>query len=110
MIEEENKKSKDERMQAVSVLTPNFLHFPMAKKLLENNFNVICEKPLTTTYAEAQELEKIQKEKKVVFAVTYTYTGYPMVRQMRQMIIDREIGEIQKVDIQYYQGLSLIHI
>ena len=104
MIEEENKKSKDERMQAVSVLTPNFLHFPMAKKLLENNFNVICEKPLTTTYAEAQELEKIQKEKKVVFAVTYTYTGYPMVRQMRQMIIDREIGEIQKVDIQYYQG------
>ena len=91
-------------MQAVSVLTPNFLHFPMAKKLLENNFNVICEKPLTTTYAEAQELEKIQKEKKVVFAVTYTYTGYPMVRQMRQMIIDREIGEIQKVDIQYYQG------
>ena len=104
LIEEENKKSKDERMQAVSVLTPNFLHFPMAKKLLENNFNVICEKPLTTTYAEAQELEKIQKEKKVVFAVTYTYTGYPMVRQMRQMIIDREIGEIQKVDIQYYQG------
>ena len=104
LIEEELKLPKEQRMEVISVLTPNFLHFPMAKKLLENGFNVICEKPLTTTYAEALELEAIQKEKQAVFAVTYTYTGYPMVRQMKDMIRRGVLGTIQKVDLQYYQG------
>ncbi len=104
MIESELKLPKEERMEVVSVLTPNFLHYPMAKKLLENDFNVICEKPLTTTYEEAIELEKIYKEKNKVFAVTYTYTGYPMVRQMKEMIAQGELGKIHKIDIQYYQG------
>lgn len=103
-IKEETKLPESERIQVVSVLTPNFLHFPMAKKLLENGFNVICEKPMTTTYKEAQLLEKIQKEAAVVFAVTYTYTGYPMVRQMREMIAKNVLGKIQKIDVQYYQG------
>tara|TARA_B100000427_G_C15507636_1_gene594735 strand:+ start:1155 stop:2285 length:1131 start_codon:yes stop_codon:yes gene_type:complete len=104
LIEEENKKSKDERMEVVSVLTPNFLHYPMAKKLLENNFNVICEKPLTTSYDEAVELQELQKKNNVAFAVTYTYTGYPIVRQMKDMIKNGVIGKVQKVDMQYYQG------
>jgi len=104
LIEEERKLSLDERIQVVSVLTPNFLHYPMAKKLLENGFNVICEKPLTTTYAEAQDLFETAKQAKTVFAVTYTYTGYPMIRQMRAMIASGELGKIQKVDAQYYQG------
>ena len=104
LIEEENKKSKDERMQVVSVLTPNFLHYPMAKKLLENNFNVICEKPLTTSYEEAVELQELQKKNNTEFAVTYTYTGYPIVRQMKDMIKNGVIGKVQKVDMQYYQG------
>ena len=104
MIQEELKLDADKRMQVVSILTPNFLHFPMAKKLLENNFNVICEKPMTTSYEEAKELDRINKEKQLVFAVTYTYTGYPMVRQMKNMIESGEIGDIQKVDLQYYQG------
>ena len=60
-IEEEIKKSSEERIEVVSVLTPNFLHFPMAKKLLENGFHVICEKPLTTSYKEAIELETLKK-------------------------------------------------
>jgi len=104
LIEAEVKLPQEERIEVVSVLTPNFLHFPMAKKLLENGFNVICEKPLTTTHAEALELEAIQNQKQLVFAVTYTYTGYPMIRQMKQMIADGVIGEVQKVDLQYYQG------
>ena len=58
MIQEELKLDESQRMQVVSILTPNFLHYPMAKKLLENNFNVICEKPMTTTYEEALDLEK----------------------------------------------------
>ena len=104
MIEEELKLEPDKRMEVISILTPNFLHYPMAKRLLENNFNVICEKPMTTSYEEAKELDRINKEKQLVFAVTYTYTGYPMVRQMKNMIESGEIGDIQKVDLQYYQG------
>lgn len=94
----------DQRVQVVSVLTPNFLHFPMAKRLLEEGFHVICEKPLTTSYREALELKKIREVKQSIFAVTYTYTGYPMIRQMRSMIQNGDIGEIQKIDAQYYQG------
>ena len=103
-INEEAAKPESERIEAVSVLTPNFLHFPMAKKLLENGFNVICEKPLTTSFEEAKELEALQKKNNAIFAVTYTYTGYPMVREMKNMIANGIIGEIHKVDLQYYQG------
>ncbi len=104
LIAEELKLPVHERMQVVSILTPNFLHFPMAKKLLENGFNVICEKPMTTTYEEAKILNETLKMAKTVFAVTYTYTGYPMVRQMREMVKEGALGKIQKVDAQYYQG------
>ena len=104
MIQKESELDPEIRMEVVSVLTPNFLHYPMAKKLLENNFHVICEKPLTTTYKEALDLKKIQSSKNLVFAVTYTYTGYPMVRQMTKMIADGVIGKLQKVDAQYLQG------
>lgn len=100
----ESAKPEDERVEVVSVLTPNFLHYPMAKKLLEHGFNVICEKPLTTTLEEAKTLQEIQKKNKAVFAVTYTYTGYPMVREMKEMIAKGVIGDIHKVDLQYYQG------
>ncbi|WP_335965733.1 Gfo/Idh/MocA family oxidoreductase [Galbibacter sp. PAP.153] len=104
LIEEELKLPEDERMQVVSVLTPNFLHFPMAKKLLESGFNVICEKPMTTTFEEAKILQETLEKANTIFAVTYTYTGYPMVRQMKEMIASGVIGEIQKIDVQYYQG------
>jgi predicted dehydrogenase len=104
LIEEELKLPEAERMQVVSILTPNFLHFPMAKKLLENNFNVICEKPMTTTYEEAKVLKSALQKAEVIFAVTYTYTGYPMIRQMREMIANGDIGKVHKIDTQYYQG------
>ena len=104
LIQEELKLPKEQRMQVVSILTPNFLHFPMAKKLLENGFHVICEKPMTTSYEEALILQETLNKAKTIFAVTYTYTGYPMVRQMKEMIAKGEIGEIQKIDVQYYQG------
>ena len=103
-IEEELKLPESDRIEVVSVLTPNFLHFPMAKKLIESGFHVICEKPLTTTLAEAEVLESALKKSNTIFAVTYTYTGYPMIRQMREMIQSGVIGEVQKVDVQYYQG------
>lgn len=111
LIKAELKLPEDERIQVCSVLTPNFLHFPMAKKLLENGFHVICEKPLTTTYEEAKILQDILAKAQNVFAVTHTYTGYPMVRQMREMIKEGALGKIHKVDAQYYQGWinAIIH-
>ena len=104
LLSKERSLPDDKRIEVVSVLTPNFLHFPMAKRLLEEGFHVICEKPLTTSYAEALELKKLREDKQLIFAVTYTYSGYPMVRQMRSMIQDGKIGTIQKIDAQYYQG------
>jgi len=111
LIAEELKLPKEERMQVCSILTPNFLHFPMAKKLLENGFNVICEKPMTTTLEEAKILQEIHKKSGTIFAVTHTYTGYPMVRQMREMIKEGALGKIHKVDARYYQGWinTIIH-
>lgn len=104
LIQQESNLPEGERMEVISILTPNFLHFPMAKQLLENGFNVICEKPMTTTYEEAKILQETLKKSQTVFAVTYTYTGYPMIRQMKEMIAAGEIGKVQKVDVQYYQG------
>jgi len=104
MVAEELKLPKDDRIQAVSILTPNFLHFPMAKKLIDSGFHVICEKPMTTTFEEAKILESSLEESKTIFALTHTYTGYPMVRQMREMIKEGFLGKIHKVDAQYYQG------
>lgn len=104
LIAKELKLPESERMQVVSVLTPNFLHFSMAKRLLESGFHVICEKPMTMTYDEALELQEIQQKSNALFALTHTYTGYPMIRQMKQMIAEGVLGDIQKVDAQYYQG------
>ena len=103
-IEKELALAQEERIQVVSILTPNFLHFEMAKKLVSAGFNVICEKPITVTADEARSLEKLVQEKRVVFGLSHTYTGYPMIRQMKSMIAQGKIGRIQKVDAQYYQG------
>ncbi|MGB5316186.1 MAG: Gfo/Idh/MocA family oxidoreductase [Robiginitalea sp.] len=104
LISEELKLPESERIQVCSVQTPNFLHFPMAKKLLDNGFHVICEKPMTTTYEEAKILRDAHQKAGTVFAVTHTYTGYPMVRQMRELVRSGALGKIHKVDARYYQG------
>lgn len=104
LIARENELPSDQRMEAVAVLTPNFLHFPMAKQLLEAGYHVICEKPLTTTYEEAKTLADVYKRSGKVFAVTHTYTGYPMVREMRELVAEGALGKVHKVDVQYYQG------
>ena len=104
MIDAESKIDLYEKIEVVCILTPNFLHFPMAKKFLENGFHVICEKPLSISLKQAQELKSIKDSKNLVFAVTHTYTGYPMVRQMTKMISEGTIGDIQRVDSTYFQG------
>ena len=103
-VEEEMKLPDNERIQVCAVLTPNYLHYPMALKLLENGFHVICEKPMTTSLHEAKALQEAHKKAGTVFALTHTYTGYPMVRQMREMIKAGALGKIHKIDAVYYQG------
>lgn len=111
LIKGESALSTENRMQVVSIVTPNALHFPFAKSLLLAGFNLVCEKPMTLTVAEAVELEKLVAEKKLTFALTHTYTGYPMIRQMRDIIAKGLLGTIQRIDAQYYQGWinSIIH-
>ena len=111
MIKSEPVRPAGDRMEACSIVTPNYLHFPFAKMLLENGIHVMCEKPMTMTVSEAEELEILVGRKKLTFALTHTYTGYPMVRQMREMIKSGILGTIQRVDAQYYQGWvnSIIH-
>jgi hypothetical protein len=104
LIEGEKSLPENRRMQVVSILTPNHLHLPAAKKLLKNGFHVICEKPLATSYGEALRLAGAIREANRIFAVPYTYSGYPMVRQMREMVANGAVGAIQRVDVQYYQG------
>jgi len=100
-----------DRIQAVAIVTPNYVHYEFAKKLIENKFHVICEKPVTTSVEEAEDLNQLLKKYKVVFCLTHTYTGYPMVRQMRELVKQGILGKIQRVDAQYYQGWvnSIIH-
>lgn len=90
-------------IEAVSIVTPNHMHFPVAKTFLEAGINVICDKPLTTTLAEAQELQRLVKAKGLIFAVTYNYSGYPMIRQAREMVRAGELGDIRLVHGEYPQ-------
>ncbi len=101
----------DKRMEVVAIVTPNALHYPFAKSLLSNGFHLVCEKPMTMTVKEAVELENLVKKSKLTFALTHTYTGYPMVRQMRDLIAKGILGTVQRIDAQYYQGWinSIIH-
>ena len=111
LINTESALPSDSRMEVVSIVTPNSLHFGFAKSLLLAGFHVVCEKPMTLTVKEAEELEKLVADKKLTFALTHTYTGYPMIRQMRDIISKGLLGTIQRIDAQYYQGWinSIIH-
>jgi predicted dehydrogenase len=104
MIAAEHALPEAQRVAVVTVATPNYLHYEMAVKLIQGGFHVICEKPVTATAAEADELAQLLQSRRLIFAVAHTYTGYPMVRQMRGMIAAGAIGAVQKVDAQYYQG------
>jgi predicted dehydrogenase len=104
MIEKELKLPEGERIDFVSVTTPNHAHFEVAKAALEAGFHVVCDKPMTFDLAQAEELAKLADNSKSVFALTHNYTGYPLVRQARQMIRNGELGEIQAVRAFYIQG------
>ena len=104
LFEKERAMPADNRIDFVSIVTPNHMHFPVAKAAVEAGFHVICDKPLTLTLAEAESLAKIVQQSNVVFAVSHNYTGYPLVRQAREMAMNGELGEIQAIRTTYIQG------
>jgi predicted dehydrogenase len=104
MIASELKLPAAERVDFVSVATPNHTHFEIAKAFAEAGFNVMCDKPLTFDLAQAEDLAKVVAKTGVVFGVTHNYTGYPLVRQARDMVLSGELGEINAVRAFYIQG------
>ena len=104
MIESELKLPVDQRIDFVSVTTPNHTHFEIAKAAAEAGFNVICDKPMTFDLKQAEELAAVVDKSGVVFAVSHNYTGYPLVRQAREMVLAGELGEINAIRSNYIQG------
>jgi predicted dehydrogenase len=104
MFEKEAKLPEGERMDFVSIVTPNFVHFDPAIMALENGFHVVLDKPITFTLEEAVKLKEKIAETDLTFALTHTYSGYPAVKHAKQMIADGKLGKIRKVFVEYPQG------
>lgn len=95
--------AREDGTEVAAIVTPNHLHFAPAKALLEAGIHVICEKPLTSTLAEAEILLALARDAGLVFAVTYNYSGYPMVRQAREMVTLGKLGEVRLIQVEYPQ-------
>ena len=104
MFEKELALPQSERIDIVSIVTPNNVHFDPTKKALEKGFHVVLDKPMTLNYDQAMELHQIIQSSEKLFCLTHTYTGYPMIKQAKQMVADGAIGEIRKVYVEYPQG------
>jgi len=104
MFQQEAELPEEERMDFVSIVTPNHLHFEPAKLALESGFHVVCDKPVTFNIEEAKELKKIINKKKLLFALTHNYTGYPMVKEAKAMVKLGRLGTIRRCIVEYPQG------
>ena len=104
MAEREAALPDGERIDFVSIVTPNHMHHPVAKAFIERGFHVVCDKPLTTMLEDAEELCRLVKKHDVVFALTHPYTAYPMVRQARALVERGALGTVRKVIVEYSQG------
>jgi predicted dehydrogenase len=104
LIEKEKQLPADQRVQVISIVTPNHVHFGPTKMALENGFHVVLDKPMTFSLAEAKELEKVVKSSGKLFCLTHTYTGYPMVKEAKQLVKAGKIGKVRKIYVEYPQG------
>jgi predicted dehydrogenase len=104
MIRTEASLSPDQRMDLVSIVTPNHLHFAPAMMALEHGFHVVCDKPLCLSLSEAKKLQDQVRSRDLIFGVTYTYSGYPMVKQAKAMIANGDIGTVRRIVVEYAQG------
>lgn len=95
--------AREDGIEAVAIVTPNHMHFSPAQAFLKAGIHVICDKPLTSTLADAKKLAKLAKKSGAIFALTHNYTGYPMIRQARQMVAKKELGAIRVIQVEYAQ-------
>jgi predicted dehydrogenase len=95
---------RNDRCDVIAIMTPNDSHFALAQQALRSGFHVFCEKPLTHTSAEADELAQLAKAQNRLFCVAYAYSGFPMVRQARAMVANGDLGELRQVQVEYTQG------
>jgi len=95
--------AREDGIEAVAIVTPNQMHFPVAEAFLKAGIHVICDKPLTTSLADAQTLAALVRETGLIFALTHNYAGYPMVRQARAMVEAGELGPLRIVQVEYPQ-------
>ena len=100
----EKEAAREDRIGFVSIVTPNFLHYPVAKKFLQKGISVACEKPLTSEVEEALELKELAQKNDCLFAITYTYTGHVMAKEAREIVRRGDIGEIRVVIAEYPQS------
>ncbi len=103
-LDDEIKRKPEEKIDFVSIVTPNFLHAPIAKEFIKAGINVVCDKPLCLTEQEASDLINAKNKTKVIFGVTYNYSGYPMVREAKELIQKNKIGKIRRIFCEYLQG------
>jgi predicted dehydrogenase len=104
MILREKERPAGDRMDFVSIVTPNHMHFQPAKMALENGFPVVCDKPMTFSLDEAKKLEALVEKTGLLFALTHNYTGYPLVKEARAMVAAGKLGKIRKIVVEYPQG------
>lgn len=104
LIEKEKQLPEHQRVQVISIVTPNHVHFAPTKLALENGFHVVLDKPMTFSLAEALELKKVVQSSGKLFCLTHTYTGYPMVKEAKQFVKSGKLGKIRKVYVEYPQG------
>lgn len=104
MLRKELKLPLGKRIDFVAITTPNNWHYPMAKDFLNAGFHIMCEKPITMTSKEAKDLQKLVKKTRLVFGLMHTYTGYPMVKEARDMVRTGKLGKIRKIVAEYPQG------
>ncbi len=104
MIQKEAQLPEGERMDFISIVTPNHMHFGPAEMALKNGFHVVCDKPITFNLKEAKALQKLVKKTGLIFALTHNYTGYPMVKQAKMMIAKGKLGKVRKIVVEYPQG------
>ena len=104
MFAAERARPVGDRMDFVSIVTPNHLHFPVAQAALAAGFHVVCDKPMTYTVAEARRLVRQVERSGLLFALTHNYTGYPLVREMRERVRRGSLGNVRKVVVEYLQG------
>ncbi|PRY15501.1 putative dehydrogenase [Pontibacter ummariensis] len=104
LFEKEKQLPEEERVQVISIVTPNHVHFEPAKLALESGFHVVLDKPMTFSLQEALELREVVEKSGKLFCLTHTYTGYPMVKEAKQLVASGKLGKIRKVYVEYPQG------